>query len=326
MATADDVITTYGTTGRREDLSDTIYSISPTETPAMMMFGRGNATQIYHEWQTDGLVAAVANNHVPEGEEANFVAVASTTRVGNHCQISQKTAVVSGTNEAVSKAGRRRELAYQLQKRAKELKRDMESNILNNASSVAGAHAAPATGTARVSAGLPAWLTTNTNRGATGADKGFDEGGSGAVVVTLATDGTQRAFLESDLKDTIAQCWDSGGDPSVIMVGHFNKRVASGFTGNSTRFDRGEDKRLVAAVDYYVSDFGTHQIVPNRFSRARDALVITPRMASVDYLRGFRQSAIAKTGDSEKRQLLVEYTLRVSNEAAHGVVADLTTS
>ena len=249
---------------------------------------------------------------------------APTVRVGNHCQISQKTAQVTGTNEVVSKAGRRRELAYQLQKRAKELKRDMEKQILDNNSSHAGGHVNPNTGTARASAGIEGWLTTNTNRGANGLDKGYDAAGNQAVIVTLATDGTPRAFLESDLKDVIANCWNNGGEPSIVMVGHFNKRVASGFSGNSTRFDRGEDKKLVAAVDYYVSDFGTHQIVPNRFSRGRSALVLTPRMASVDYLRGFRQSKIAKTGDSEKRQMLCEYTLRVHNEAAHGIVADLT--
>jgi hypothetical protein len=140
------------------------------------------------------------------------------------------------------------------------------------------------------------------------------------------THGTPRAFKESDLKEVIRECWTEGGDPSVIMVGPFNKQAVSAFSGNTTRFDRSEDMRLVTAVDVYVSDFGEHRIVPNRFSRERSALVITPRMWSVDYLRGFRQFALAKTGDAEKRELLAEYTLRCGNPRASGVVADLTSS
>ena len=140
------------------------------------------------------------------------------------------------------------------------------------------------------------------------------------------TDGTQRAFAEADLKEVIRECWQEGGDPSVIMVGPFNKQALSAFSGNTTRFDRSEDMRLVTAVDVYVSDFGEHRVVPNRFSRDRTALVLTPRMWSVDYLRGFRQTPLAKTGDAEKRMLLAEYTLRANNPYASGPVADLTTS
>jgi hypothetical protein len=138
--------------------------------------------------------------------------------------------------------------------------------------------------------------------------------------------GTQRAFKEADLKEVIRECWQEGGDPSVIMVGPFNKQALSAFSGNTTRFDRSEDMRLVTAVDVYVSDFGEHRVVPNRFCRDRTALVLTPRLWSCDYLRGFRQYPLAKTGDAEKRQLLVEYTLRASNPHGSGRVADLTTS
>ena len=180
--------------------------------------------------------------------------------------------------------------------------------------------------TARQSAGLENWYLTvaNASRGATGAACASTAGTPDNNVAV--TDGTQRALTEALFEGVIRNVWNSGGDPTIIMSGPFNKVAISAFAGNSTRFDKGEDKRLTAAIDIYVSDFGDHRIVPNRFSRDRTVHVITPRLFSVDYLRSFRQHPLAKTGDSERRQLLAEWTLRSSNEAGSGVVADLNTS
>lgn len=318
MATPAGAFDTVEAKGLREDLSDVIYNISPTETPFMAMIGRGKAAAIYHEWQTDELAAAVDTNEVIEGDDAAFVRPAATARVGNRVQISTKTIQITGTEEVVDKAGRKSELAYQIAKRGKELKRDIEKQMLSNQASVARTRAiAGRSGTVR------AWISTNDNMGAIGVSGGFN---TGTNIVDAATNGTQRAFLESDLKTVIANVWTEGGDPSVVLVGAFNKRTMSGFTGNSTRYDRGEDRRLVAAIDVYVSDFGEHRIVPDRFTTDRNAYVLTPRLWSADYLRAFRQFEIAKTGDSEKREMLVEWCLRCCQEKGNGVVADLLTS
>jgi hypothetical protein len=233
--------------------------------------------------------------------------------------------------EAVDKAGRKSELAYQLAKMAKELKRDMESILIAGRTSVDADPQAKAVGVTDSSGGYLApyetWMTLNANQpqNITGTGTASTDGFS-PNDAAQRTDGTARAFKESDLKEVIREAWTEGGDPSVIMVGAFNKQALSAFSGNTTRFDRSEDMRLVTAVDIYVSDYGEHRVVPNRFSRDRSALIITPRMWSVDYLRGFRQFALAKTGDSERRQILAEYTLRSSNPHASGVVADLTVS
>lgn len=315
MAQPTNTFSTYDAIGIREDLADVIYNIAPMETPFQTMAGRGKAGQTYHEWQTDTLAAA-ATNQVIEGDEATLDAVVATARIGNYCQISDKTAVITGTEEVVNKAGRKSEMAYQLTKKSKELKRDQEFALTQNQASVAGDDT-----TARSLGSFESWITTNDNRASDGSDGGFSAG-----IVAAPTDGTQRALLESSMKSVLQACWTAGGDPTVLMPGPFNKTVISGFTGHSTRTDRGEDKRLVAAIDVYVSDFGTHRVVPNRFSRDRSLLVISPRLWSVDYLRGYRQHPLSKTGDTEKRQLLVEFTLRSSNEAGSGIVADLTTS
>ena len=323
-------MTAFGETAIREDLSDIIYNISPTETPFMMMIGRGTSTNTRHEWQVDELATADFSNATLEGDEAAFAPPTPSIRIDNYCQISSKTLVVTGTTEVVDKAGRKSELAYQLAKEAKELKRDMETILIAGRLTAGGEVQFENAGTntvARLLSPYETWMTAGGGQPKNGvAGHVFPTSTDGFSPTLAGVDGTQRAFSEADLKDVIKQCWDEGGDPTVVMTGSFNKQAASAFSGNTTRFDRSEDMRLVTAIDIYVSDFGECRIVPNRFSRDRSALVITPNMWSVDYLRGFRQFPLAKTGDAEKRELLVEYTLRASNPHASGIVADLTTS
>ena len=334
MALPVNTFTTPDAIGVREDLSDIIYNISPTDTPFLTMAGREKASGIKHEWQLDEL-AAVATNAQLEGDDPTILAANPTVRVNNHCQISSKTIAVTGTLEAVDKAGRDNELSYQLAKRSKELKRDIEHACVgSNTTAVARADSA----TAGVSASMSAFFNERLAGGPsnTGGDvlpgvhqsrgtgSAAEGGFSNAGVFTAATDGTTRPLLESDLKSVIQGAWTNGGDPSVVMAGPFNKTVISSFTGNSTRMDMGEDKRLVAAIDIYVSDFGEHKVVPNRFQRTRDVYVLSPDMWCVSYLRDFRQHELSKTGDSEKRQLLVEWTLAGKNQSGNGVIADLT--
>lgn len=314
MAQPSGTYSSYDAVGNREDLTDIIYDVSPTETPVMSALARAKATATSHEWQTDALASASAANAVIEGDEATTDASTATTRLKNYTQIMDKVAVVTGTQEAVSKAGRKSEMAYQMEKRMKELKRDIEAAICDNGAYVAGNDT-----TARELAGFPAWLTTNTSAGASGADPT-------TIGSTARTDGTQRAFTEELLKAVLQDCYTNGGNPSMAVVGPFNKRKASEFTGSATRMDKSEDKKLYAAIDVYVSDFGEVKFVPNRFSRARDCLLIDPEYACLAYLRPFKTMDLAISGDYMRKQILTELTLEVKNEAAHGIVADLTTS
>ena len=313
MAQPTNTFDTYDSVGEREDLSDVIYSISPTDTPFISSAAKTKATAVLHEWQTDSLAAAVTNNAVIEGDEATLDAVSPTSRLSNSSQIMDKTVVITGTQESVDKAGRASELAYQIAKKAKELKRDMEATVTGNIAEVTGGSS-----TARKMGTLGSWIETNDVFGAGGA--------SGTAGNTARTDGTQRAFTEAQLKSVIKSVWNEGGEPSMIMVGPFNKQKLSGFTGNSTRFDAGADATLYTSVDVYASDFGQLQVVPNRFSRDRDAYVLDMNYFAIAFLRDFSTHELSKTGDSEKRQLLVEATLESRNEKASGLVADLTTS
>jgi len=313
MAQFSDTFDTYDSIGEREDLSDVIYNISPTDTPFLSSAAKTKATAVLHEWQTDSLTAAVTDNAVIEGDEVTVDAITATTRLSNSCQIMDKAICITGTQEAVDKAGRASEIAYQIAKKAKELKRDLESSLTSNNAEVTGSATA-----ARVMGGLRSWVATNDVMGTSGT--------SGGLGNTAATNGTQRVFTESLLKSVIKSVWNAGGNPTMIMVGPFNKQKLSGFTGNSTRFDAGADATLYTSVDVYASDFGQLQVVPNRFSRDRDAWVLDMDYWGVAFLRDFTMHELSKTGDSEKRQLLLEATLESRNEGASGCVADLTTS
>jgi hypothetical protein len=302
---------TYDAIGNREDLSNFIYMISPTDVPVMSKIARTSADATYHEWQTDSLAAA-AQNTVIEGDDATTDVGTASVRRGNYCQISDKVPRVTGTQEAVNKAGRKSELAYQIMKRSKELKRDMELDICGN-----NARAAGDDSTARVSAGIPAWIATNESTSGTAPT------GDGT---DTRTNGTQRSFTETLLKAVLQSCWDEGGDPDCIVVGSFNKQQFSTFTGNATRNIGAQDKELIATVDVYESDFGSLEVVPDRFSRARDALVLETDRWALAYLRPFRIVNLAKDGDSDRKQLITEYSLEARNQAASGIVADLSTS
>jgi len=324
----------------REDLSDIIYNIAPTETPFLMLAGRGTARGAKHEWLTDTLEAATAN-YVFEGDEQTFAARTAPARLSSYTQISTKNLIVTGTQEAVDKAGRKSEIAYQLALKAKELKRDMERQIIGFTaaadSAIDGVTGAGETfpneiGTAseeRVTASVGTWTTLNSD--ANGAT--LDYAGTGALADgDSTTGGTARALLESALKEVIRESWVQGGNPSTIIVDAFNKQVISSFTGGTTRFDKSEDKRLVTAIDVYVSDFGDHTVIPDRFLINNDATPSTIGTAAwildmnyweVAYLRPFQQTPLAKTGDAEKRLMLAEWTLCAKNPAASGAVFNL---
>ena len=312
MAIYTDSYETFDSNNKREDLANVIYNISPTETPFMSSIGTGSASGTKHEWQTDSLAAAAANL-VIEGDDSPSRALIATSRVLNYTQISTKPVVVTGTQEVVNKAGVSSEMAYQIAKAGKELKRDMELDMTGKQEAAAGS-----SGTGRASRAYESWITTNELHGATGSTSG-----AGAVV-----DGTQRVLTESLLKSNLKSCYDEGGNPDLLLVGSFNKQKVSGFTGNSTRMDMAEDRSLVATIDVYVSDFGEVRVVADRILRSsgRTALVVDTEMWEVAYLRPFGVQDLAKTGDAEKKQLLVEYTLVAKNEAANGKIADLTTS
>jgi hypothetical protein len=244
--------------------------------------------------------------------------VTATVRLGNICQIMDKVARVTGTQQVIKKAGRDDEMDYQLILKGLELKRDMEATALTNQAKVTGDST-----TARKMASVLSWIKTNTDRDEVGA--GADP--SAADGTGTRTDGTQRAFTEAQLKTALQEIWTSGGDPDKIMLGGFNKQVMSSFVGRGTPTEDTKAKKIIAAVDLYESDFGVLKIVPNRNNlRLRDALILQSDMWALAFLRNMKTTDLARTGDSERKQIINEWTLESRNEKASGGVFDLTTS
>jgi hypothetical protein len=320
MAAITNTFTRFDAKGVREDLSNVIYQISPEETPFMSNVGRENVKNTFYEWQTDDLAAASTSNAQIEGDDiTTFAAVTPTVRLGNYTQISRKDVIISGTLETVDKAGRRSELSYQMAKRSAELKRDMETTMLANQAAAAGS-----TSAARKTGALLAFLKTNISKGTGGGDPSYTTIPDAAR--TDATTTNLRSFSEVLLKDVIQKVWTQGGNPKVVMAGPVNKQNLSKMAGIAQqRFNAqgAKPSTIIGAADIYVSDFGNVTIVPNRFQRERDVFVLDTEYASVAYLRPFQTVELAKTGDAEKRMLLVEWGLKIQNEKAHGLVADL---
>jgi hypothetical protein len=315
MAVEAATFTAYDAVGNREDLSDVIYRIDPTDTPFMTACEREKATAVNHEWQTQALASIDTANAKLEGDDAITVAVTPTVRLGNLCQISDKVVRVSGTQRAVEHAGRDDELEYQEMLKGLELKRDMEAIVVGN-------NQAKATSDPRKLATILSWIKSNTVKGSGGSDPAAADG------TGTRTDGTQVVFKEAMLKTVLQSVWNAGGKPDIILTGGFNKQVFSTFTGRATPMEQTKSKTIVAAVDYYESDFGKLEVVPDRFMRARDVLVLQSDMWAVAFLNGRRMVSfpIAKTGDSDARAILSEYTLVARNEKSSGGVFDLTTS
>lgn len=327
MAVVTGTYQTYTSKGIKEDLADVIYRITPTKTPFLSAIPKVKATNTFHEWMTQDLAAVAANAQIEGDDVATFATVTPTVRLGNYTQISTKNCIISGTNQSVKAAGRNNEMSYQLSMKSAELKRDMEAALCSSANGVAGAvsnattsatHAGGAAA-ARQLRGLEGWIATNSDLGVSGVAPVYTMGSWAAP-----TDGTARAFTEAQLKNVLQQCYAQGGEPDMIMVGAAQKQTFSTFTGGSTRFDKSEDKSITASVDVYISDFGTLQVVPNRFQRSRSAFILETEKWALATLRSFDTVDLAKTGDADKKLITVEYTLEARQEKSSGIIRDLT--
>lgn len=310
--------TSFDAKGIREELANVISNIAPEETPFTSNVGSENVSNTFFEWQLDDLSSVDVTPVIDGDDVASFDATTATVRVGNYTQIRRRSMIIADNLGFQDLAGRNDEVAYQLAKRGKEIKRDLETIYTGNTARSAGSASA-----GRVTAGLGAWIATNVNKAGDGTNPTAADGSD------ARNDGTQRDFTEAMLKDVMQQAYTSGGNPSMLMVGPYNKTVVSGFAGIAAqRYQAPTDgpTTIIGAADVYLSDFGALTVVPNRFSRERDAWCLDTEYASVATLRPIQAVDLAKTGDAEKKMLICETGLKVSNEKAHGLIADLNVS
>ena len=287
--------TTYVAEGNREDLSNVITNIAVTETPLYSMFGRDKATGTYHEWLEDTL-RAPKDNALVEGADYTIEARTPRVRKGNYTQIFTQGYGVTLTQEAVLKAGVKSEIAYQMTLAMKEIARDIEYAYINNAAAVAGDAS-----NARKLGGIPAFVTTNV----------LDNGGA------------PRALTEDLLNDGIQAAWEQGGNPDTVVTDGTHKRTISGFTAGVQKTLPAKDKKLVAAVDVYESDFGVVKIIADRFMVSDKIYILDSQFWKTAYLRPFSTVDIAITGSRKEKVIEGELTLVARAEKASAIISDL---
>lgn len=309
---------TYQQIGIREDLSDIIYDISPMETPFVSMMGKGSAKNTLPEWQIDALDAATPNNAVVEGDDATNDALDPTVRLRNYTQLMDKAVEISSTADAVNTAGRGKEISYQVSKRGRELKRDIESSFLSLNPSVAGTASV-----ARKSAGVGAWLASNTSHGTSGSAGGWD----GTSIVDAPTAGDARALTETIFKANLAEVWTAGGNPGYALVNSGQKEAISAFDGIATLYrDTGQSKKqasIMGAADLYISDYGEIKVIADRFAPTTTVYNLDIEYWGSKVLQPMKVEDLAKTGHANRKLLSTELTLCSKNEDASGGIFDL---
>jgi hypothetical protein len=328
MAIPAGITSRYGNAGNdavgiREDLEDIIYDITPTDTIFLSTVEKMSAKSTYHEWQVYSLEAATADNKQLEGDDFSATTAAMTTRYGNFTQIATKRVVVSGTYEALDKAGRDSQIRFETMKMGLALKRDVESSLLSNNKSSAGSQSA-----ARALAGVESWIYSTQSIKASTNTTGTTPAPTTSALVG-PTDGTATATVtEALLRSALQVQWQNGGAAGTLMMGAAQKGFVDQFTGIATRFrDVGSKSQaqIIGAADVYVSSYGSHQIRLSRFMRTRTILCLDFNYWGVATIAGrnFKTVDVAKTGDSEKRMILWEGTLVAKNPLASTKIQDL---
>jgi hypothetical protein len=303
------------------------------DTPFLNGCGRGTADNTLFEWQTDELKAAASNTQI-EGNDYTSTAETEPRRLSNYTQISATQVQSSGTAEAVDFAGRKSTQAYQLAKRAKEMKRDMELMLLEGTVKAVGS-----SGAARNTACFSTWIGTTavgtSNVVAASTGLGITNNGAAAAgpdgTTEAGTGGADTAITIALVNNVAARIWDLGGTPDTILCdstvkGTISSSTVGGAVVAAPRKDIGSKDNITAvnAVDVLVTDFGTFKVVPDRFIPTTQVDFIDFDLWSVDYLRPFRTETLAKSGDSVKQLLIAEYGLRAKNGNGSGQLKSAT--
>lgn len=294
--------TSFDQVGKKEDISDVITNLSPTDTPFQTAIKNETVNNTLFQWQEDSLAAPNDANAMDEGFEATAVALTPTTMRQNVTQIMSTTVKVSETADTVSTYGRARETAYQLAKKGKELKRDLERAFIGTG------QVQSVTGLKRIMAGYQAQI-----------DSSVKSDVSGGVSANKA------ALSENAVLDLSEALYTGGGEATILMVKPHDSRVIAGWTGSAGRYRTidGDGKKVTNAVNLYVSPYGELKVVMNRFLRATDALLFDPDHWRQAVLRPWTRTPLAKTGDASSTMIVGEFSLKHDNYKASGLITGL---
>ncbi|MEG8098813.1 DUF5309 domain-containing protein [Candidatus Liberibacter brunswickensis] len=308
----------------KESLSDVVSRITPEDTPIYSMIKKGNTNSIHPEWVVDDLDSPGINAQL-EGDEYSFESITAPERIGSYTQIMRKSWIISGTQEAVDDAGYILKYKEQKLKKALEIRKDVEFAIV---SSQGSQKKSP-----RKMGSLSSWIKTNASRGNGGSSGGYD---NVTGITKNPKDGQQRSFSKQLLDEVMQEGYQNGANFRHIIVSPFVKSEFVRFMSDpnvaSFRYaasGKSNNNTIVATADIYDGPFGKVMVHPNRVmasnsETARNAFLIDPNTLEFLWLRKIHEDKnISKNGDANKGILIGEGTIKVKNEKAIGIVADL---
>jgi hypothetical protein len=296
---------TFQQVGLKENISDIITNLTPTKTPFQSNIGTEKVHNVLFQWQEDSLRSSAQNAQV-EGADPTYITATPTVMRNNVTQILNEAVVVSDTADTVTVYGRAKEMAYQMQKSASQVKRDLELSLVGNAQVLVAGNSTTAR---KFNSAQQQVATANITY----------TGGSIASPVKIT-----EAFLLTNLQ----ACFTSGAEPSRIMVTPSNSVVVAGFASAAGRYRTipgekvGDTSGIVNVVNFYVSPFGEQKVEINRFIMAFNTLVYDPKQWSKMILRPWTREALAKTGDATKQMIISEQSLKHKNYAASGFLVE----
>lgn len=321
MAVSTNAFKTGTAKANREDLSDVVDLVQRSDTPIYSMIGNGSAKSVNPEWTVEEMDAP-AHNAQSEGRDYVFGTADPTTRLGNQTQILEKTGKFTASQEASDNAGKAEQMNRDRVRKGLALRTDVEYSIVANNASVGGDD--------RVSGSLSTWAETNVDRGATGANGGFN---AGTKLTVAPTNGTQRAFSKGLLDNLLQSAYSSGAKLEHMFLSPYNKGVFAGFMSDANvapfRYAAKNGKNTVVAdAEVYLGPLGTVYAHPNFVMGAdagiaRNVHVLDTKRISWKWFRKIAEDkGLAKTGDYKQFVLQGEGCLCVKNEKAVGVIAD----
>ncbi|MGL5016102.1 MAG: SU10 major capsid protein [Bacteroidales bacterium] len=307
------VLKSFELNGNKQSFANWISNMSPCDTPFTSMVGKEGINEVQYSWQTDSLAPA-DNTPYEEGSQAESQTRAATKVVHNFTSTLRKVVSISDTIAKLDTFGRNSEIAYQMGKSGKELKRDIEFMCLNNGPGQSGS---------------PAVASRFSGFEHLCADVGVPDTDTGAVTTKLITvanlDGPW--FRTSDVFDMTYNLYLSGSKANKIM---FHPQHATSFsdfmshnieTPLAYRMFDGLNDKFNSKVSRIRDPLGReYDLIPNRFMPKDKLYFFTESDWTQMILRQPAVSPLTKKGSSESYLLETEIGLRHKNPHASGVL------
>lgn len=296
---------TFQQVGIKENISDIITNLTPTKTPFQSNIGTEKVHNVLFQWQEDSLRSVAVNAQV-EGADPSFITATPTVMRNNVTQIMSEAVVVAGTADTVTVYGRAKEMAYQMQKSASQVKRDFENGLVGTAQTLVTGNST----TARQFAGVQPQIA------------------AANITYNGGTIASPVALTEAKVLTALQTVFVSGGEPTRIQVTPSNSAVFAGFAQAAGRYRTipgekvGDSSGIVNVVNFYVSPFGEQKVEINRFLKQYNTLVYDPKQWAKAVLRPWTREALAKTGDASKQMIISEQSLKHKNFLASGLIVE----